>query len=496
MNIVIDLNLHSILNSLIALGENQPIVITWIIFKNGGWIFVLWFFLIGLWEKWVFYVEEEKYPPTLKYVLLSFDIPKENEQSPKAIEHIFSQLMGASSSINFLEYYWEGKRQPKFSLEIVSIEGYIQFLIRTQTKFRDLVEAAFYAQYPEVEINEVPDYTQNIPIEKFPSEEYDLRGSEIILAKNDVYPIKTYSDFEHPLTQEFKDPMAALLEIFCKLHKGEQIWIQIIISPFLSECKTLQKKGLKIVNKIAGRKVKEHEHIGDKGVNLIMESLDWFGELIYPLWTTPASIKKEELPSLLLHITPGEKAEIEAIEKKISKLSFLTKIRFVYLAKKEVFSSSRGVNPVYGAFQQFNILNLNEFKPNSKLSIKKFYFFNKTRRANRKTRLLTNYRNRDRSAGSELYMLNIEELATIFHFPVMNVKTPLISKTISRTAEPPFILPISNEGMNFNQTIERRLHHISQAQGKQMEKELGSPSINSSTNAPPNDLPTKQNIKK
>ncbi|MFH1838660.1 MAG: hypothetical protein ABH808_04205 [Candidatus Kuenenbacteria bacterium] len=489
MEITIDLNFfNSLFNLLLKLGENAPIIITWIIFKNGGWVFVLWAFLWGFWKVWVEHRGRE-YTKGINYVLLAFNIPKENEQSPKAIEHIFSQLMGAYGSINLIEKYWQGKVQPKFSLEIVSLEGYIQFLIRTPDKFRDLVEAAFYAQYPEAEITEVADYTQNVPIEKFPSEEYDLHGSEIILAKDDIYPIKTYPNFEHPLTQEFKDPMAALLEIFCKLQKGEQIWIQIIISPYLKANKTLRERGLNVVNKIAGKKEMVHENVTDKGINLFMKTMDWFGEIIYPLWK-PHDEKKIEI-SLMQHLTPGEKIIIEAIEQKISKIGFKTKIRFVYLAKKEVFSSRRGVSPVFGAFQQFNTLNLNEFRPDSKSIIKYFYFFNKIRRDIRKTRLFRNYKARERTAGSDLFILNIEELATIFHFPVLTVtKTPLISKTLSRTAEPPFTLPIGDDNLNLDQTLEHKLRLDSNAIEKKQEEKEKPSSINLPTNMPPDNLPT------
>ena len=483
MEITIDLN------DLLELGNNPPIVIAWIIFKNGGWIFVLWAFLWGFWRMWIDH-RERKYKSGIHYILLSFKIPRENEQSPKAIENIFSQLMGAYSSINFVEKYWQGKVQPKFSLEIVSLEGYIQFLIRTPDKFRDLIEAAFYAQYPEAEITEAADYTQNVSVEKFPSEEYDLQGSEIILGNNDVYPIKTYPDFEHPLTQEFKDPMAALLEIFCRLQKGEQIWIQIIITPDLNACKSLQQKGIKTRNKIAGKKEVVHENLSDKAINLFMSALDRFGEIIYPLWKSAKEKAKEEMPSMMLHLTPGEKAGIEAIEGKISKLSLRTKMRFIYLAKKEVFSSKRGMNPVFGAFQQFNSFGSNDFKPNSKTIIKNFYFFNQTRRNFRKTRLLRRYRARERTAGSKLYMLNTEELATIFHFPVMtNVKTPLISKTISRTAEPPFTLPISEDDISLDQALEHKLRIASAIQEQKEKQEEKPSSINLPTNAPPDNLP-------
>jgi len=39
-------------------------------------------------------------------------------------------------------------------------------------------------------------------------------------------------------------------------------------------------------------------------------------------------------------------------------------------------------------------------------------------------------------------ILNIEELATLYHFPVVSVIPPLIKKTGSKKAEPPFGLPV------------------------------------------------------
>lgn len=488
MEITIDI--WAIINYLLNIGNNPPIIITWIIFKNGGWIFVLWAFFWGFKRMWMDHIWS-KYGSAIKYILLTINIPKENEQSPKAVEHIFSQLLGASGSSNLIEKYWEGKSQPKFSLEIISIDGNIQFIIRTQEKFRDLIEATIYAQYPEAEIFEIADYVQNIPIEKFPSEEYEMAGAEMVLEKSSIYPIKTYPSFEHPLTQEFKDPLVALLEILSKLHKGEQIWIQIIIIPSFDVSKALFKKGIVAINKMAGkRESPSPEHIGDKGVSLFMNTLDWIGEIIYPLWGPPAKKEKEEL-SKMLHLTSGEKVVMEAIEQKISKPGFKTKIRFMYLAKKEIYHSGRGENPIFGAFQQFNTLNLNSFKPHLKTMAKGRYFFKKTKKAYRQNNMFNAYKGRDDDRGASMFVLNIEELATIFHFPILTIiKTPQIAKTKSRTAEAPFDLPTGDDDIAFDQTFGRKLHSISLP--TKNKKEQLPPPINLPTSvAPPDNLPTK-----
>jgi hypothetical protein len=59
------------------------------------------------------------------------DVPRMNEQTAKAVEHIFSTIAGAYSGLDRFEKYWLGKFQPSFSFEIVSIGGYVQFLVHT-----------------------------------------------------------------------------------------------------------------------------------------------------------------------------------------------------------------------------------------------------------------------------------------------------------------------------------------------------------------------------
>jgi len=203
MPIVIDL---SFINEFLELPPGE---MAFTLFIYGGWAILL-LFILGFWWTNRLNRVRAQYEKSINYTLLAIDVPKENEQGPKAVEQIFAHLSGVESNPSWKEKYLQGHRQPCFSLEIISIEGYIQFLIRTPSNFRDLVEAAIYAQYPEAEITEVEDYTKNAPT-TFPSEKYDLWGTELILYNKDAYPIKTYPEFEDPTSQEqFKDPMAAL----------------------------------------------------------------------------------------------------------------------------------------------------------------------------------------------------------------------------------------------------------------------------------------------
>lgn len=434
MNIVIDVNY------LVTTAFRNPLSAFWFFFKYGGWIVFLLVIIWGLWKMWILW-RQNKYGQTLSYVLLAIDVPKNSEQTPKAVEHIFSQLAGALSGANLIEKYWHGKVQKSFSLEIASIDGYIQFFIWTEVKLRDLVEAAVYAQYPDAEITEVSDYADSVP-RSYPDDNYELWGTEYILARENSYPIRTYPSFEHPLTQTFTDPMAALLEILSKLKKGEQVWIQLIVAPVKDDWK---EQGEKLYKELIGAKTKSKKTLFDRTLDVPVSLLERTGDIFFTEGGTGVSEKKTEEapsePSQIQYLSPGEKNTVEAIQSKISKIGFKTKIRIIYTAPKEIFDKSRGVAPVDGAIKQFNTLDLNAFKADKRIKTKIDYFFKERRENVRKNKIIENYVGRS-GAGSPPFILNIEELATIYHFPTIAVKAPLIRKAESKRAEPPMTLPL------------------------------------------------------
>src|SRR3989338_3264680 len=127
------------------------------LFAIGGYLILFW--LIALvFEEFFLEYRQELYKHNWKWVLLAIDTPALNVQTPKAVEQFFFHLAGAYEGHTIASKFWQGHKQRWFSFEIISIEGYIQFLVRTEETFRDLVEAALYAQYPDIEITEVDDY--------------------------------------------------------------------------------------------------------------------------------------------------------------------------------------------------------------------------------------------------------------------------------------------------------------------------------------------------
>lgn len=422
--------------------------VMWELFLSGGWIFFVFAFLQFLWAEWLS-LRQDKFLAQQKWVLLAIDVPKDNEQSPKAVEHMMTNLAGAHMPLTKWEEWWEGAFQLAFSLEIVSIDGYIQFLIRTTDYWRDMVEAAVYAQYPEAEITEVEDYVDSVP-DIYPNDDYDMWGSELQLVEHEAYPLRTYVDFEHTLTQEFKDPMASLLEMFSRLGKGEQAWFQIIVKPTDDSWKN---GCMSVVNKLIGAK---DESVKSGFLGRIFGSLGkevalWAAETSHSLFDTDvfesSAEKREDQEgySKMLYLSPGTRKTVELIERKMSKLGFYCKIRVIYVAKKEAFQKAKRVGTFFSIVKQYAALNANALKPSKPATTKAAYLFAQKRITMIKNKLMKGYKTRSAWRGMYPSILNIEELATLYHFPAYTVKAPLLKRTEAKKGEPPAALPLEEE---------------------------------------------------
>jgi hypothetical protein len=437
MNIVID---FSPIQEFFML---PPDVMLWRFMANFGWIILAIIFLSAVKVLWLKHVKR-KWSKNITYTLLAIDIPRGNIQSPQAVENLFSYLGGAHGTQNFFEKWFLGEYQLSFSFEIVSLEGYTQFLIRTPTNFRNLVESAVYSQYPGAEIMEVDDYCEDFP-RKFPDDEYEIWGSEFIQSAHHMYPIKTYKEFEHRLGPEettFKDPMAELMELCSSLRRGENLMYQLIVIPTGFDW---VDDGQGEIDKILGKKPKTS--LLNKIIDTFVGIISDLSELVYSLWGNVDDKKDDDFRKLsMMELTPRQKKKIEGIEHKASKLGFLCKIRVVYLAKKEVMNKAKAVNGFVGYIKQFSALDLNSFKPDLKRTATKANYFNKgAKLIAKKNRMINNYIDRNDWAGITPYLLNIEELATIWHFPIeATADAPLIQKTAAKRYKPPANLSIDD----------------------------------------------------
>lgn len=415
----------------------NPLLLFWILLLKGGWIFLSGLTLVGIFLGW-HEGRKNKHRSEIEYIYLAVDVPKDNEQSLKAVEQVFAQLAGIEESLNFRKKWIEAVVHETFSLELISIEGYVQYVIRTAKEFRDVIESAIYSQYPDAEITQVEDYAKEFHHLRFPNEDYDLWGTEFKFLRSEVYPIRTYSFFEQAIAEKkFADPMAALLESMSHLGPGEQFWMQLVLTPIEQEW---QEKSHHKVKELIGA---HGAHKEDKMGKYMFKSLEFMGDQLFsPGEGGSGGHEDKAPPSQMQYLSEGEKANVFAIEEKAGKIGFKVKFRIVYLAKKEVFHKGRGVAPMAGAILQFNDMNLNGFKPNKKTKTSGGQIFQKRRLARKQRRILHHFIDRvDHAEQGHGIVMNIEELASLYHFPLIDVKAPLVKKIEAKKGEPPASLP-------------------------------------------------------
>ena len=389
------------------------------------------------WRMWIRY-KQALFLDKLKFVLLDIKVPKDVSKSPLAMEIVLNALFMTFGESTWYDTIVLGKIRPDFSLEIASIEGDIHFFIRCAPVLRKTIEYQIYSQYPTAEVYEAPDYTLSVPYAKENST-WSLFGIEHKLAKPDPYPIKTYIDYaldEDKFEEKKVDPLTATLEYFGSIGRGEQLWLQIMVRA---------NKGKKDPTTLWKRDWK------DESQELVKEIMEKAKERSGP----PPDVEGETQDFRFSMLTGGERNTIEAIERNVSKLGFDCGIRILYLARNDAYDSSN-ISGLFGALRQYTTNDLNGFSRIRHTDIdypwQKYIDFDSDpislkgdRIGRMKWRIFDAYRRRSwffPPYERKPFVLNTEELATIYHFPGRVSETPTFSRIESKKSEPPSNLPV------------------------------------------------------
>lgn len=388
---------------------------------------------------WKYHIQV-KFASSLDWTLLEIIPPKNIEKSPKLMEALYVGFAGAERTMNQIEINIEGALPDKMSLELVSDEGVVHFYIKTLKKFRNLVEAHLYAQYPDIEIIEVPDYVNDVP-KIVPNSQWDLWGADLAFVQHDAFPIKTYPKFEESVTGKMIDPLAGLIEVMGKLGPGQKIWLQWVISP--APPTWSDEKGKEIADKLKGRQAKKKKGIFSDIWNDILDVISnipgapFKTEIIFG---ERKEEKNEEQP-LEFRLSPVEREVLKAVEDNLGKIQYFTKGRLIYLGKRENFDKSVGVTAFFGGLKQFGDSNLNSFKPEGlSKTLAQYEIMREARLRYRQRKIFRLYRDRDMD-GAKM-TLSTEELATVFHMPDMNVLAPSLLRVEAKRGGAPANLPV------------------------------------------------------
>ena len=342
-------------------------------------------------------------------VLLMLEIPRENDKKELAAEQLFASLHGILRDKKELKN--SGGVQEHLSFEIVSTAGQIRFYVWVPKVLQSFVEGQIYSQYPTVQIYKMnEDYVDeriNYPVNY---------SAEIGLTDNDVLPIKTFDNFE-------VDPLAGITGTLAKLSadRSEELWIQILARPIPDDWhKNTTDKWIKKVK--SGKKP------------LFGGVVDWayVAEIFMALFRPPAGGTGSEVK---IELSERDKTRIAKAEEKATKLGYEVKIRLAYLGQNET-DAKLNMQALVGTFKQYNSTNLNGFKQLGGS-------FNPAD--------LDAYKMRQFSSRG--FILNISELASVYHLPHTSVETPNIVWASSKTAEPPAKLPVLTGEMAVDENI-------------------------------------------
>jgi hypothetical protein len=370
-----------------------------------------------------------------KYVLLELRMPRDVKKTPLAMETVLANLHITSGESTAYARNWQGKVRTWFSLEIVSIGGRVRFYLWTRAGLRRGVEAAFYAQYPGMEIVEAEDYSL---LYDPSAPENDMFGEEWVLSKADPYPIKTYVDYQldkpGAKPEEIIDPMAQMLELLGSIGPKEQLWFQMVIRATKDE-------------KFNGKKNKDGKPYTWKD-----EARDEI-EKIRKETTTPGKYKDPITGTVhetqgFPNPTKGQSDAMAAIERNIAKQGFDVGMRGIYTAPKDAYQGTMISFMLGTMLKPFSTDAYNNFKPAGKFdaSFNDYPWEDKGghHKQHLHEALVEFYRRRaffhDPYVGDWMVM-STEEIATLFHVPSAAIETPSLPRIGSSTGGAPANLP-------------------------------------------------------
>jgi hypothetical protein len=377
-----------------------------------------------------------------KTMVLMVRVAKDNEAGPLVAEQVFSTIHSIVSELGLLDRL-RGINPEKISFEIANIGRSIRFYVQFPARLRNLVEGQIYAQYPFVEIEEVPDYaipqsvevakniaqndsnegrdkqivihnsTENLefnPINTFST----AVGAELALNNFDFFPIKQYGQYEDKSTKMNVDPLSAITATLAKFSDpDEQAWIQYVFSP------VSEKRGKYLQKTYEAFAAMKKKFVRKWYFNFFVKSPKLKRIILFPVtWVmSPKRFKPAE------DAVKDEKQMLPAKEK-LSGLLFNVNIRIVYIPKEKNHAVSLvKLKEIAGSFKQFNMPDLNGFV---------------LARVFKDSSIVERYRAR---VLENPFLLNVKEMATIFHLPNITVQTPNIFWVRSKKIEPPNDLP-------------------------------------------------------
>jgi len=392
---------------------------------SGGLPWFFWLFVIlviaGLIAWLIFYIRKMlirrmQLELTKDWTMFKIAVPKERhaeeDDQRKNFQEMLSVIEPFYANINSLFDYALHKQlkgQPHISVEIIAKDALINFYVGCPRSISATILKNLQAQYPYAEIKEDRDYSI------FPKDKkLFVSAINLNLIKRYIFPIKTYKNIE-------EDPLNALSNSMSRLSADEMAGVQILIRPTNG---IWRLQGERIAYSIQHGKSK----ISYSSSPFIRASESFFNFLGAAGKSASGNTEEEHSalydPKNPLKVTPQQEAQVKLLGEKCAKLGFDSQIRIIGVGPTKQGADQTAKN-IAAAFNQFNSPDSNGFA---------------VRRPRKESVEIASYIFRIFSTVQR-YVLNTEELASIFHLPNRYVDTPNIGWLLARREAPPPNLP-------------------------------------------------------
>ena len=161
--------------------------------------------------------------------ILEILVSKNNQKWPGVFDHILIVLHKVFEDFSKNKVFKNSNNNvANFSFEITKIWNRIRFFIISPSKYTNFLKNQIYAHYNDIEISEVWDYLEKIPVSK-------ISVWKVSLNKNFLYPIKTFIELQEDASNETVDPYSSITSSLGRTWIYTLNTIQINFAPIKSK---------------------------------------------------------------------------------------------------------------------------------------------------------------------------------------------------------------------------------------------------------------------
>ncbi len=341
----------------------------------------------------------------LDKVTLLITVPKEASgitEEKNSIESIraqialtqswFKTLGGLTAQRGFSA--WLRGRNDHFSLEIVANQGLISFYVVVPQYMQQYMEQQLLAQYPQAHITPVEEYPLFTPTSQ-------VYGVGVTLKRDSIFPVNTYNKLD-------SDPLNAFANAMSKIQPDESIVIQVIARS--------AKRNWHYKSKQVARELQDGKSVGEAIASSKKVSLTKLVKIFQSQPNSPAQDDEQ--------LSPMQQEVVRGIEEKTAKAGLDCNIRIIAASQNQE-TAKQYVENVANSFTQLNYYEYG----NSFIVIKP-----------KIGELVEQYMYRSFSEKHS-FILNTEELATIYHLPVPFLATPNVRWLLAKKLPAPTGVP-------------------------------------------------------